>query len=184
MSIEDRGDWLQLHSGIKFYPLDPQPSEINISDIAHALSQICRYAGHTKKFYSVAEHSVYVSRLVPANLAMAGLLHDAAEGLGCCDLPRPLKRYLPDYQIIENRIMESVAKRFGFAWPLDLAIKEVDTRIIANERDSLFKNPHRDWKAEKPFFNLEIDGLLPDAAHRLFANRYLEIQGFYVWPTN
>lgn len=183
MITTNRGDWIQLHTGGKFYPLDPQPNEINVSDIAHALSQICRYGGHTKRFYSVAEHSVHVSRLVPANLAMAGLLHDAAEGLGCCDLPRPIKRYLPDYRVIEDRIMEAVARRFGFTWPLDLAIKEVDTRIIANERQDLFKHPHRDWRTDQPFEKLEIIGLPPAEAYSLFTKRYLEIQGFYVWPT-
>ncbi|MFN9113590.1 MAG: phosphohydrolase, partial [Bacteroidota bacterium] len=70
--------WIQTFSGIAFWPLDPKPEHVRIADIAHALSMKCRYNGHTRKFYSVAEHSVLVSRHVPEEDALWALLHDAS----------------------------------------------------------------------------------------------------------
>src|ERR1039457_118422 len=81
-------------SGLRFWPLDPNPEKILIDDIAHALAHQCRFGGHASRFYSVAEHSVHVSRLCPPEDALWGLLHDASEAY-LVDLPRPLKQ-LPE----------------------------------------------------------------------------------------
>lgn len=70
---------MQTFSGALYWPMDPRPEDVNILDIAHSLSMQCRYTGHVSKFYSVAEHSVHVSNIVPKELAMCGLLHDATE---------------------------------------------------------------------------------------------------------
>jgi len=65
------GDWIQVHSGRQFWPLDPRAEEIDIGDIAHALSLVCRFTGHVKEFYSVAQHSVLVALTVKRWLADA-----------------------------------------------------------------------------------------------------------------
>ena len=65
-------------SGLRFWPLDPNPEKILIDDIAHALAHQCRFGGHASRFYSVAEHSVHVSRLCLPEHALWGLLHDVA----------------------------------------------------------------------------------------------------------
>jgi len=109
-----KGDFIQLYSGTRFYPLDPRPEEILIEDIAHALSNICRFTGHTKKFISVAEHSINVSNLLPGSLKLQGLLHDASEAY-LLDFPRPLK-YLPEfaeYRKMEKKIQKMIFKKFG-----------------------------------------------------------------------
>jgi hypothetical protein len=86
-----RGDWMQTFTGRAFYPLDPRPEDIDPVDIAHALSLICRYGGHSSRFYSVAEHCVLMSHAVAPEHALWALLHDATEAyLG--DMIRPLKR--------------------------------------------------------------------------------------------
>ena len=78
------------YTGKEFYPLDPNPADIDIKDIAHALSNCCRFAGHIKSFYSVAQHSVIVSELCEPENALAGLLHDASEAY-LSDIARPVK---------------------------------------------------------------------------------------------
>src|SRR5579885_2784587 len=90
------GDWIQTYCGVAFYPLDPRPEEILIEDIAHALSMLCRFTGHVKRFYSVAQHCVYVSHRCDPKDALWGLLHDAAEAY-LNDISRPVKslRELP-----------------------------------------------------------------------------------------
>lgn len=74
-----KGDWMQTYTGRRFWPLDPVAGDIEIMDIAHALSNQCRYAGHTRFHYSVAQHSVQVSENVAPEHALWGLLHDAPD---------------------------------------------------------------------------------------------------------
>lgn len=111
MTAVDRGNWLQTFTGVAFYPFAPRPEEINVQDIAHQLSMICRYGGAVSSFYSVAEHSLILARYVrqvrPNNprLALQALLHDAAEAY-ICDVPRPLKLMpqMDGYRAMEERI--------------------------------------------------------------------------------
>jgi hypothetical protein len=112
-----RGDWMQTFTGRKFYPTAPLADDIDIVDIAHALSHLCRYAGHVDRFYSVAEHCVKVSEWVEAvtgdtGAALEALLHDATEAY-VVDVPRPLKVQLPDYRRAEGRVQLAVWQRFG-----------------------------------------------------------------------
>lgn len=71
------GDWIQTFTGRQFWPLDPQPDHIDIADIAHALAHDCRFGGHCRRFYSVAEHSVLLSRAVAPEFRLAALMHDS-----------------------------------------------------------------------------------------------------------
>ena len=136
------GDWMQTFSGRQFWPLDPQPGEIFVEDIAHALSMQCRYAGHCLRFYSVAEHCVLLVRALDRHGASLheqrwGLLHDASEAY-LIDVPRPVKPHLTGYKAAEATVMAAVVSRFGllpFAMPP--LVHEFDNRIIADERDNL-----------------------------------------------
>lgn len=103
---------IMTFSGRRIDLLSLNQNVYNILDIAHALSNICRFTGHTRSFYSVAQHSVLVSLLVPPEDALAGLLHDAAEAfLG--DVTSPLNQLLPNYQAIERRIGKAILAHFG-----------------------------------------------------------------------
>ena len=106
---DDNEPWIQTVSGKKFPLLTPDTEAIDIQDIAHALSMICRFNGHCISFYSVAEHSVHVSRLVAPNLALWGLLHDAAEAyLG--DVPTPLKGHLGGFRDREKTLLAGLLR--------------------------------------------------------------------------
>lgn len=129
-----RGDYIQTFTGGNFYPFDPRPEEINIEDIAHALSQQCRFAGHTSHFYSVAEHSLFAADLVPTPFKLAALLHDAAEAY-LVDLPRPIKHSIPEYQKIEHGVAEVIRRKYNlqpgaFEHP---AVKDADEVALHTE---------------------------------------------------
>lgn len=106
--------WIQTATERVFNFLQPDVNDISIRDIAHALSNICRFTGHVGEFYSVAQHSVLVSYLVNPVYAREALMHDASEAyLG--DVHSPLKRELPEYQKIEAECMRAIEKKFGLA---------------------------------------------------------------------
>ena len=101
-------DHMVTFTGLDFDPGSPAAHMLGLYDIAHALSQTCRFAGHTQEFYSVAQHSGLVAACLPAGLKKWGMLHDAAEAyLG--DVPSPAKCLLPDYREMEARILRVVA---------------------------------------------------------------------------
>lgn len=139
-------NWFQTFSGVKFDLLAPTPEMVLAEDIAHGLSNICRFGGHCKVFYSVAQHSILVSHEVPQHLAIYGLLHDAAEAyIG--DIISPLKHCLPEIRAIEQGIMQAIAARFT----LDLEIfkcpdvKKADMAMLATEARDLHGKPPATW---------------------------------------
>lgn len=145
--MSDRGDWMQTFTGRQFYPMTPRSDEIDPADIAHALSLLCRYGGHVDRFYSVAEHCVLMSRAVAPENALAALLHDATEAY-VVDVPRPLKRYLPEYREIESRVWTVIAIRFGIDLALPSEVEDADTRILLTERDALMSNTRYPWSQD------------------------------------
>lgn len=166
-----RGDWMQTYTGRRFYPLDPRPEEIHPEDIAHALSLLCRYGGHVDRFYSVAEHCVLMSRAVAPEHALAALLHDATEAY-VCDIPRPLKRQLPGYQDLEQRVWWAIAVRFGIDLKLPAEVKDADNRILINERTALMPRAER-WGVDDEYEALpvQIVGEAPLNAELLYLER-------------
>ena len=173
------------HSGQYFDFINPQNNEFRINDIAHALSNVCRFAGHTREFYSVAQHSVLVARYVmrhaaPADIIDFGrsaLLHDAAEAyLG--DITRPLKQLLPDYKVIEARTEAALCSAFGIVLPLKI-VKHADLVLLATEQRDLMP-PHSDeWMLIAGIEPLPevINPWYPEKACREFMAMWDELRG-------
>ena len=125
-------------SGLRFWPLNPNPEKILIEDVAHSLAHQCRFGGHSSKFYSVAEHCVHVSQLCLPEHALWGLLHDASEAY-LVDLPRPLK-LLPEfapYREAECRLQRAVAVRFGLPPDQPASVTEADDTMLWIKAHSL-----------------------------------------------
>lgn len=157
---DDSGGWIQTFTGRRFYPLAPRPEDVDIEDIAHALANLCRFAGHTRRFYSVAEHSVRVAAILKAScpgfpkLHLGGLLHDASEAY-LVDVPRPVK-HAPDlagYRAAEAKVEAAIAERFDFADGFSARpwIKSADDLCLRWEAHELMAGgPRHAWAGEKP----------------------------------
>ena len=141
------GHWVTTFSGRKFHFLNPHPDEIDIEDIAHALSLTCRFGGQCKEFYSVAEHSIRVAEIVPKDYKLHALLHDASEAY-LPDLPRPMKAELPEFKRMEKGIMLAIAEKYISFWGDERIIKRADNILLATEARDLMENTE-DW-AELP----------------------------------
>jgi hypothetical protein len=178
-----RGAWMQTFTGRQFYPLAPQVDDIDPVDIAHALSLICRYGGHTTRFYSVAEHCVLMSHAVAPEHALWALLHDATEAY-VGDMVRPLKYHMPAYQEAEERVLRAIEVRFGLRHPDEIptgipaAVKEADNRILLDERAALLGPAPERWAAEhlQPL-GVRIRGHVPAMAKIMYADRLRELTG-------
>lgn len=162
---------MQTATGRAFWPLDPRADEIDIEDIAHSLSNMCRYAGHCSEFYSVAQHSVLVSWLAPIKDALWGLLHDASEAY-LVDVPRPVKPHLPGYREIEDRVMREVCAKFGLPEQMPASIKRLDRAILADEARDLMKSPPIDWGLTEPPLGIPIAPWTPSHARIAFLSQF------------
>ncbi len=174
---ERKGDWAQTYTGKQFWPLDPLAREIDLKDIAHSLGYQCRFNGHSLQFYSVAQHSVLVSRLVSREQSLAALFHDAAESY-TGDLIRPLKKFLPrEFKEIESQIEKQIYLAFGITNVNEEEIKLADNIALMTEmRDVMAKPPVR-WNEEGLYqpHPEKIIPLGPDEAGEFFIRRYKEL---------
>lgn len=165
--------WIQTYSGKQFWPLDPRSEDLDIRDIAHSLSLQCRFNGHCSEFYSVAEHSVRVAGQLSEELALWGLLHDAAEAyLG--DLTRPLKRQdqAQWFNDAEDRLLAVIAETYGLAWPMPQAVRAADDVLLVTEARDLMVTPPADWHLDAEPLSEPIEPLAPAAAEALFLAQY------------
>jgi hypothetical protein len=156
--------------------LNPKAKDIDIADIAHALSQLCRFTGHTKEFYSVAQHCWHVSYEVPAIFALDGLLHDASEAY-MADMSRPLKHApeMSKYRAAEKAITKVIQGHFGLGQE-PKEVKDIDRRMCATEMRDLMDAVY-DWGVDQEPLSLHILGWGSVSAERLFLGRFYELTG-------
>lgn len=137
-------NWSLTHTGKRFDLFEPDVDMIDPRDIAHSLAHLCRFNGHTREFYSVAQHSCLVADLVPTEHKLAALLHDATEAyLG--DMTRPLKEWMPYYRGFEDVIWGRVCERFGLEIDLPASVRQADLIALATERRDLMPSDPAIW---------------------------------------
>jgi hypothetical protein len=188
--------WYQTYTGIRFDLAEPTPEMVEIVDVAHHLSLLCRFNGAVRSFYSVAEHCVRASFHVDKRYALRALLHDATEDLR----RRPLKhllrhcsmasqRSMSGYDMIEESIWKAIQARFGLEEDpaADEAVKVADNRMLATERRALLSPPPDLWASlgdaqqgggdrVEPYDD-DLLGWGPIAAEREYLARFSELGG-------
>lgn len=168
--------WMNTYSGEIFYIFEPDIEKINIQDIAHALSMICRFNGHVKKFYSVAQHSVLVSHICSPKYALEGLMHDATESY-CGDMIRPLKCFFPDFKKHELIIEQAIWKKFNLIKSKKMydEVKRADDIALVTEARDLLPNAIN-LKLDHKALDKKIIPLSPGVAKKKFLQRFEELK--------
>lgn len=140
--------WVITLSGSRFNILKPDPELVQLSDIAASLSRQARFNGHTKYFFSVGQHSclgaLQALKEYGKKEAQWMLFHDATETyIG--DLVSPIKRLLPDFEVIESRIQWAICRKFNLEFPAPKYVKAMDRRLLATEVRDLITSDLASW---------------------------------------
>jgi 5'-deoxynucleotidase YfbR-like HD superfamily hydrolase len=175
---------LLLSNGDYLDYIAPDLWEPKIEPIAYGLSNICRFGGQCRPFYSVACHSVVVSSLVPKEYKLQALLHDAAEAF-MGDVPSPLKMLIPDYKKIENKLLKHILEYYGCEGTIHPIIKKADLIALATEKRDLLPEDNYNWgildgiepidSATMPLTTLESEKLFLKAFNTYTSNNGLEL---------
>lgn len=172
--------WIQTFTGKKFHLLDPHPDEIDIRDIAHSLAMQCRFTGHVKHHYSVAQHSIYVSQIVPPEDALWGLLHDASEAY-MSDLNRPLKYFTPIgplYLQQEAKVMQALTLVFGIERTMPASVHKADGMLLYAEKEQLLNDSiswNVKWGGDTTPADIKIERWSLGRAEQEFLDRFDEL---------
>lgn len=172
-------DYIATYTNRRFNYIDVTAENIALGDIAQGLSNECRFAGQIAHFYSVAQHAVYVSYLVPREYALEALLHDATEAYSK-DLPTPLKTLLPEYKKIENRIDGVIRKKFNLPAEMSEVVNYADRVMLATERQFFALDRDNKWPVLEGIPETDLIAIClvpPIKAKKLFIERYKELTG-------
>lgn len=174
-------EWIGTYSGVKFFPLEANPKDICLVDIAHALSNICRFNGHSRFFYSVGQHCILVSQELKVRgfddkTQLYGLLHDAAEAY-LCDLPRPIKHNIAQYEQYEKELQQVIWKAFKLAPPDEVVwerVKAADDDVMYLEVTKLFDNP---WIGLNSKIGVNIEKMTNTQVKGKYVDTYFDLLG-------
>lgn len=172
---------MQTFTGEMFDVFQPNKWQIHMADISHALSMLCRYGGHSRNFYSVAEHCFLIAEHFvdqgENDLARVALLHDATEAyMG--DVIRPLKLHFPLYRQVEDVLQEIIFTKFGIPPEIPLEVKRADLRITGDERLALLHK--RPWSPDidsLPYLDVDIHSWEPHRAKKNYLDLYGSLFG-------
>lgn len=162
------------YTGKEIDIFDIKPSDICIEDIAHSLSLQCRAMGHFDRFYSVAEHCYSLSLVVPTEMAMVALLHDASEAY-ITDIPTPIKDAIPELRIVEKQIQGVISEYFNLSSDYNSLIKKWDREMFVRETQLLFTEFDSRYPRIKKIDEFKLVGYKPQDIERLYLARYNEL---------
>ncbi|KKN38991.1 hypothetical protein LCGC14_0747730 [marine sediment metagenome] len=192
--------WLQTLSGQAFWPLEPERATPPIEDFAASLSKLCRFAGHCKRFYSVAEHCVLMARNFKVNfghptmrqvmkaIRRGLLMHDITETI-IPDFVRPIKHLLyiwtPDgmvsFTVFEEGLLEDLLmgleRQYDWSEPVSATgptIKEIDSAMLATEGEQVMNKSERRWGSLPKPLPIELRCWEPEVAYQQFMECYDE----------
>ena len=189
MSVEKEDVWIQSYGGHKINPFQIDPTQVDIKDIAHALSMLCRYNGHIHTFYSVAQHSCHVGQMIyrdtkDTRLAYIGLLHDMQEAY-IVDFCRPLKKAFQNYMELEAKVALEMYQVFGVEqaeYEVTASIvKKYDNIALVTEAIQLLNTPPiNNWVQAYPVKAEEapLVPLSPKEARSLFLQLFSQYKGY------
>lgn len=182
LKVERKGAWIPLVDGTAHYPFDPDPSDVTVESIAHHLSNLCRYNGGTKWFYSVAQHAVLITRWLRLEryepiVQMHGLHHDDPEGLsGFGDICGPVKSAAPAVKEVEQLLWQRVVMpMFGLGEDLPIIVHEADMRIRSDEKKIALNPSSLPWKANDPPLGVEITKWTPEEARAAYLQEHYRL---------
>jgi uncharacterized protein len=169
---------IRTASGRHFYPFKPSVDDIDIEDIAQSLSLQCRYTGHTRylgkmKHYSIAQHSLYVSYI--CDYPLWGLLHDASE-VYLVDVPTPIKRRLPEFKVLEDKIEKVISKKFNLEWPRPSRVKDADILAFNIEWPMLMDSSEKLAQIKEYDKFIEMLNYSMEEVKEKFLERFYELQ--------
>jgi hypothetical protein len=179
---------IATYNGVEFFPLAPRYEDIYLQDIAHSLAMSCRYNGHSRYFYSVAQHCVQVGEWllthggpIPVHrrvLARWGLLHDASEAY-IPDVCSPIKPFFPTLKTVESQLLVAIAQRFNMPWPIPDVVKYADRAVFKSEIDSGIMRSCKWWKLgeDHPDAHMEIDPWGPEVAYEAYVKAFEDLFG-------
>lgn len=177
---KDDKAWIWTFTGRKFYLLRPSAKDIDIRDIAHALSMQCRWTGHSRFHYSIAQHSYYCSLLVPSEYALDALMHDATEAyMG--DMNRPLKHFTPAGPIFRRQeavVHAAIAAKFGLSFAELAVVKIADDEMLYLEKDTILTGKPK-WNMKWGTGNkaaIKIVPWTPKEAEKKFLKRFEQLR--------
>lgn len=171
MTEVNMDDFIQTFDGEAYYFQRPTADMISIENIAHTLSLLCRFGGHVREFYSVAQHSVLCSMQAPDEFKFEALLHDSSEAY-LVDIPRPIKRALPQYMELEGKAEKAISEHFGIPHPMSKEVKEVDNRMLFTEARDLMNPTKVKWIDQGKPYDFHITPWTPKVAAERFLDAY------------
>ena len=190
---EPSNAWMETQRGLRFNPTDPNP-QVSLKDMMWGVARMPRYNGQFREdvdHFSVAEHLVLLVRyamdvlypgkqlvdLSPSQLKEIRTLamHDLQEGvLG--DMTRPMKKLVPQFCEVEDMFCRKLAVRFDLIFPLPTWIKNLDNRIIHDERRQAMATQHNTWSCDdlQPL-GVTLEFWTPRQAYRHLRDIYLHL---------
>ena len=177
-------NYITTYTGIHFYPTEPKSEDLDIRDIAHALSLLCRGNGHVKYFLSVGQHCIRCAREASARgygdrIALICLLHDASEAY-MSDVPRPTKREIPVYTEWEEHLLAIIYEKYLGGQPTEEEahiMKQIDDDVLYYDLLELLSEPSDrpapqmleafDYTSFRPFHEVEEEYLQLFESYRI-----------------